>query len=502
MVKTVVSETIPQETAPDAHVTVDLRKEFATGGQGTWYGTSARSLPWAIDDITLAFSDDLYDRMMSDAIVSSAIHIFKAGILADGVTLTSAIDKKDKEGYQQAADLVSWCEDMLGDLEGDLDSFLWDMLDALPYGNKVAELIYEPDATDTGTTQIVLRALHVKPRHALAFVTDPYKRLLGMLAMMPGQNVWPMTGIQIPDVDALPNFVPIAKFAVLTSRMEDNDPRGTSILRGAYDPWFRKEQTKAKHLQFLGVFAMASLLGFVPKNAQPTPRKSAGGVILVGPNGAPLYDYPADVMRDALVAFQNASVAVFPDSSPEGSRVQVVPAQGTGEPFLQAFSVEDREIVKAILTATLATGEGEHASRAQAGVHQDAQNTLTAQAKRSVCAMLRRQVLRRVIAYNYGDLVARRLTPQVSLGGIEQEDIAKIWTAVAALYTAGAIDESQKAELDKKVNLPERSVVAATVDEAGNPTSGSPAPAPSAPGQEPQPALVPAPAQQERKKAA
>lgn len=498
MPDTIVRETIPQQTAPDARVAVDLTHQYVSGGSAWWYGNAARSLPWQIDDISLAFGDDLYDKMMTDPIVASAVNIFKAGILAEGVTLSGAIADRDDPDYGRAAELVDWCERVLADLEGDLDVVLWNMLDALPYGNKVAELIWETDRSYAGTEQVVLRAAHVKPRRSVAMVVDPYKKLLGMLGLLPGQNAWPLTGIQIADLAQVGNFVPAEKFLVLTNRMADNDPRGTSILRPAYDPWWRKEQTKSQHLKFLGVFAMASLVGFTAKGAQPTARRDAAGNLLHDQAGNPVMDYPTDVMRDALLAFQNGTVAVFPDGSADGSRVQVIPAQGSGEPFLQAFTGQDQEIVRAILTSTLGVAEGQHASRAQASVHQDSQHTIIGQSKRGVCSALRTQVLMRAVAYNYGP-DARRLAPKVSLGGTEQEDIAKVWTAVAALATAGYLDPSQLARLDVQVNLPERDTVEAGVDGVEGADETDPADRPPAPGAEPPgPAQPPAPAPRPR----
>lgn len=488
-----ITETIAQATAPDAHIPIDLRRQYVSGGQGVWYGTAARSLPWAIDDVTLAFGDDLYDRMVLESVVAASVNIFKAGVLADGVSLTSAVSKKGDDGYDEAAAYVSWCEDLLADLDVSLLDVLFNLLDAIAYGNKVAELVYAPDSTYTGKEQIILRGIHVKPRRAVAMVVDPFKTLLGVLALIPGENVWPLTGIQIKDIGAMPNFVPLEKFAVLTFRPQDHDPRGTSILRAAYDPWWRKQETKDEHRKYLARFASPSLAGFTPKNAQPVPRLGPDGTSVLDANGNPVYDYPNDVMRDALLAFQNGTVVVFPDGSPDGSRLQVVQVQGEGKAFLEAFSLHDREIIKAILTATLAVGEGEHASRAQAGVHQDAQETLIGHAKQGVVSMLR-SVLRRFVGYNYGD-DARRLAPKVSLGGTEQEDLAKVWTAVAALATSGYIDESQKAELDAEVNLPERSVAAADGDgtmpddTTGQDANGQPA---ALPGQ-PAPAAPPAP---------
>src|SRR5262249_44295537 len=114
------------------------------------------------------------------------------------------------------------------------------------------------------------------------------------------------------------------------------------------------------------------------------------------------------------------------------------------------------EIRMAITTQTLATGEGEHASRAQASVHQDALDTLLRQAKRSICRMLRRDVLSNLVAYNYGDSL-RPLTPLVSLGEVQIEDLARLWTSLSQM--GYLLDATQYAAIERRYNLPPRSII-------------------------------------------
>jgi hypothetical protein len=60
-----------------------------------------------------------------------------------------------------------------------------------------------------------------------------------------------------------------------------------------------------------------------------------------------------------------------------------------------------------------------------------------------------------MIAMNYGD-DALRLTPRVSLGETDSSDQSKLWTAVAALATAGYFAPDQMAQLDQLIGMPVR----------------------------------------------
>ena len=418
-----------------------LDREYVVGSGAWWYRgrqTRGLALPWAIDDVTADFGDDLYDRMALDAQVNACDTLLRAAILEDGITLSPAVDEAGADGYEQAAEYVTFCEDQLDDLETAADDVLWDMLGSLGRGSRVAEITYWPMDMSPLPGRAVLRSLLVKPREATAFVVDAYMRTLGMLARQEDLPGGANPGMLIDPADA--RVIDREKFAVATFHPVNNDPRGTSIYRAAYTPWWAKMQTWQEFLKYLAQFATPSIVGTTAENAQK-------GTDLY--TGAPVDAVTALFQR--LTQFQNSSVL----AGAHGMEVELLFSQGEGKAFLNAFSLFNQEITKAITTQTLASNEGENGTRAQATVHQDALDTIIRQAKRSMCRMLRRDVLRNCIRYNYGDQAAR-LTPRVSLGEVEQEDIAKVWSSVAQLESSGYLHPSQLAALDKRVGLPVR----------------------------------------------
>jgi hypothetical protein len=100
-----------------------------------------RTLPFAFDDLTSDFGDDIYLKMMLDPQVNACIGTLKTAVLADGVTIVPAILDQTQRRYakgQEIADFVSECIDSLNP---SIDVVLWDVLDALAYGAKVAEQV-------------------------------------------------------------------------------------------------------------------------------------------------------------------------------------------------------------------------------------------------------------------------------------------------------------------------------------------------------------------------
>jgi phage gp29-like protein len=118
--------------------------------------------------------------------------------------------------------------------------------------------------------------------------------------------------------------------------------------------------------------------------------------------------------------------------------------------------------------------EGQHQARAASEEHANTLETLQRQLKRSVCQMVRRDVLMPLVAYNYGPDAARTLTPNCSLGGTEQQDWAAEATAVAQLARAGYIDSSQFAGIDARLGLPERAEQTAQEQEQDRGNTQSP----------------------------
>ncbi len=313
---------------------------------------------------------------------------------------------------------------------------LWNLADALCYGNKLAEQVYHLDSTYTGLRQLVLRALKVKPRRATAFVVDVYWNVLGLVAHVPGRTATLVLNGERPE-----NLLPRDKFAIVTFRPVDSDPRGSSILRPAVQQWAAKVDTWPEYLKYLAQFASPSIWGTTPADAQDYVDPETGETLT-----------PIDVMLRAILAFQNGTAAVFPF----GAMLNLIQSSGKGEAFLNAFKLYDQQITKGILHQTLATEEGEHQARAASEVHADVLETIIRQIKQGTERTIARDILRPWVRYNYGD-AALPLLPRVALGDVERVDFVATANAIANLST-NYLDPSQYAGIDRMLNLPQRVV--------------------------------------------
>src|SRR5438270_770319 len=83
-------KTLSSPGSPGTSVTIQANpaQEYVAAGDYGFYQNLTRSLPWAIDDISTDFGDDVYDRMLHDPQILSCLNVLKAGILEDGINLT------------------------------------------------------------------------------------------------------------------------------------------------------------------------------------------------------------------------------------------------------------------------------------------------------------------------------------------------------------------------------------------------------------------------------
>lgn len=440
---------IPYETII---LKADPTTQYVAAGPINWFQNVPRSLNWTFDTVTAQFGDDVYERMALYPAVTAAIQVLKTGIMDAGINFTSAQPIRDQEGYDDASVYVDFCAHVMDDLDMSFHQVLWNLLDATMFGNKVAEKTFRTDTTYSGKTQIVLDKLAVKPRESVSFVVDAYKNVLGLLGLIPGQGQPVQVGLIITDLSKQPNLISRNKFVVYAFRPLDSDPRGTSILRSAFDAWNQSIQMSAEFLKYLSQFASPSLIGLTAPDAQLSPLTDATGQLILDNNGQPQVTSPETLMASALQQFRNGSVLVFPS----GSVVQPLHMAGDGQQFLQAFDRFDRQITKAILSTTLATEEGQHQARAAASVHQDSLDTIIRQEKRTVADMIRRDILQPLIYYNFGPDKAKLYTPRVSLGSIEQEDQSSRIMALAQGFSTNFIGPSQLPPIYRELGLPER----------------------------------------------
>lgn len=421
-----------------------MATEYVVGRRGG-QSLGNRALPWAFDDLGRDLGDDIYERMLLDPVVLAAVNVLRASILAEGLQLAPAVDDPEADGYDLAREICDFCESNLAGLELPADDLLWDMALALPLGSRVAEIVYSPAELARG--RLILQSIKPRPRRATAFVVDPHNRVLGLAAQRPGESspligsTW--YGAVTEDGDLSRGLLPREKFFILSFRPRDADPRGTTILRSAYNPWWVKQQAWPELLKYLAQFASPSLVGTVAEKAQPVKELQADGKYR---------EISATVaLKTALESFRNGSVLAVP----YGTVVDTLSTSDGGGAFFQTIDLADRQITMGILHQTLATLEGQHQTRAASETHADILGTIIRQARRAVASTFRRDVLVNLVRYTYGDR-ALPLVPAVSLGVVEQTDLAALATAIAQLARAQYLHPSQYAGLDQLLGLPPR----------------------------------------------
>ncbi len=399
-------------------------REYVAGSADFPYQQFQRALPRYVDDAERDFGSDLYERMLRDPMVAAAVDTLKMRALAEGVIVAPSDDSPS------AANMAAFVEQALGDLDVPLEETLYDMLDALAFGHRLAELVFK--VRQDGA--LTLRAIKPKPRRNYGFVLDAYQNLTGVAAIVPGKTSFVPVGI-VPEPTELPNLFPPSKFFVLTYGSSNRDPRGSSLLRPAYNPWWLKQQTWPQLLKFLVQFAGPSLIGYTPENAA-----FAGDLT------------PEDLMLAALKGFQSGSIVVLRG----GSKVDKIQSEGEGRAFLSAIELYNREITHAVLKQTRATMESQFGSRADSQTATDILDVVIGWVQGVLARSFRQQVLRPLVMLNYGGGAARDLCPKVLFSGSGKPEFATTAAAIAQLKSSGYLAESQLAGIDQMLSLPVR----------------------------------------------
>jgi len=455
--------------------------EYVAGSVSQAYNGFLRSLSFAIDDAESDFGSDLYQRMQFDPKIKGNLRLIKSAVMSEEVSLVPAVNDESEDGFAQAQDILAFCERVLDNLETPLEDVLRDLLDAVAEGHRVAEQVYDQPTRGVDRGKLVLTKLKVKPRGTTAFVVDAFRNVVGLLGFIPGVG-FPVTTGGMIDPAHQPNFLPREKFAVLTWEPKNGDPRGTSTLRAAYWPWQSKVQVAVAYLSYLAKFASPSIWA--------TTAPDAASNVTINADGTLSEVSPVAALYNQTINFQNGSVLVGPD----GMKVGAIHVQGNGEAFLKAFDWFDAQITYGMLSQTLATGEGKHESRAAAAVHQDVLSLLIREGKNTVCRMIRRDILTPLVKYNFGEQ-SISLTPNASLGEVENRDVSPLITALAA---AGyVIANSQLPEIDALLGFAQRSeedmMQAQLVTQGANVNGTAPPTAPASPPGTPIPPSTPIP---------
>lgn len=440
---------------------VNPLKEYLVGGMLTPYGEGVRALNSSPDSIIHGHSYKVYEQMLNDPKIAKTINLLKISTLGDGVELLPAVPETD-ENYEEALLLTEFCDKALKSLEVPLRYSLEQLMDALIYGHKIAEVTYKSSTVSGFDGEFLIPdKIKVKTHGSVRFVVDNKMNVIGLFAraLAPEGKTNSATPIKLPvakgkNGEALVNGMPILpreKFMILTIRGKDSDPRGHSVLEAAFHPWHLKTTVWPEYLRYLLLCAIPLLVGYTPTDdtlIKEILRDVEGKPVRDPVTGSFMEVNPVEALRDALMNARNAEVLAVKG----GSKVQEIGGQGAGTPFFKAIELFDSQMETAILLQTLATSEGIHQSRAASTMHMSVLDQLVWWFKGIVVDMLVADLLRQIVRFNFGD-DALDLTPKATLGDTERRDFATDALAVAALFKAGYFQPEQLKQVDAMLGL-------------------------------------------------
>ncbi|HNC59270.1 MAG TPA: DUF935 family protein [Leptospiraceae bacterium] len=453
-------------------VSLDPTKEFLAGGilsrnlggKSVFGGTTLSSSP---DDLMKEFGHHIYTQMAKDPKVYKCVKLLKVDSLQDGVELLPCLSDNDPD-FESAKLVSDFCSHAIKGLRKPLKETLSQMLDALVYGHKIAEIVYKTEKIqEFGGTFLTLDSIKPKPIGLVKFVVDDSFNVIGAvgsnnidkysrdnLSIEKATNIVKRgEDIFVKSSNGEENlFIASDKIMYLTIDPEDDDPRGRSILRSAYTFWNLKQQIIPEILRFILTCSIPMLIGFTPEeDGQPILVRDAEGNIVRDSSGKPIAINKEAALRDALVQARNSTALALKG----GSQVKEIGGTGSGLPFYKTLEIADAQIESAILLQTLATSEGRYSSRAQSQTHMDTLENLIWDIKKILADMLTFQLLRPLIKYNFGSKFLK-FTPVVSLGDTERRNFSLDGATVATLYAAGYLSEDQKRFTDQMLGLPVR----------------------------------------------
>jgi len=446
--------TAPPARATPSQVGSDPQIAYVAGDTVYPYFAVDRALPQTIDEAERQFGLHIYSRMLAEPVLAGIVKALKIRVLADGVAVAPSHQAPPRKGasrgqradYATARMVADYMEAVLGrlaDADRPLNRTLWNLLDASFLGHKLAEITFGVLPSGPFAGKMGLASLRCKPRENYAIVLDAMNTFRGIVAKVPGGSILMWQGI-VYDLASLTNAIAPEKLLVLTLDDDDSNLQGRSWFRACYDPWYRKQLMKPEEVKTGVQFGGGMITAIAPEEK--------AGVTVADPlTGRPVNIKQA--MASAASQLRNGGFAVFP----HGSEVTVHQPEANPQFFDVAMSRYDREMVLAFLLSSRTVLEARHSSKSDSMAAQDLLDELVIYVRQQLSDLLSAKLFRPLVEMSFGPEIAARYSPTAVLQRASRPDFAANATAVAALATAGYLDESQYAEVDQEIlGLPQR----------------------------------------------
>lgn len=414
------------ETAP---VTSDAEKTYvAASVDYRWY-TGGVALPQTIDEAEEEFGYGVYPKMFAqEATLQGAVNYLRIKVLRNGLTFLPAYPQMGKNAtreqirlYDSSApvrDYIQAVFEILAERDRDPMFMLGNAFDCTYMGHKLIEQTAEIITSNPYRGKTGLAELTSKPRANYNLVNKTTNnRLDAVIGVVPGGSIALRTGI-VANPSQIPNAISAYKFLNFTVEDRDGDPRGVSWFRAAYDPFYRKQLAKIKHMTALDTHTRGIVVNEAPQGAETM-------VSLPNPFRNGKIDTLLNILADAAsVAAVNGSMSVL-----FGTKTTITFPHNDPAFFDSTFRTLDNEMTSAYLTNARATMEAEHGSKNDTDNADDAVDDLACYIQNRFCIILKRLV-RWLVNQSYGQDVARQFCPVPSMARTDAPDFSTMLTAL------------------------------------------------------------------------
>lgn len=468
----------------------DMTEEYVV--ESTYTQGLQRVLSTTGDDVEIEISLETYDRMEKDSAIFKSNRILVTNALSDEMQLAPGATEEEvgPEEYQVYVEVMELCQRAVDGLDRPYRETLEQQLgNAIKYGHGLGEITYEhrEDGSSTKpkedkaqpktrvgafwarmrerfsaaeeepkdpsikrpqlrnkTVRLMPKSIKVKPRGAAKFVVDDFMNVLGLAPKVTKGNK--LRYDEIIDRD---------KFSVLTLLKKDEDPRGRSMYRTAFNWYNLKTQLPSEMLRFILEEVVPKAVATLGPDAAPYEiERDADGVAQFEADGiTPKMVTAVESMKSTIRNFRGGSGAVMPHGATLEPFKKGLTGANDGNLFSQVVKLLNNEIENGILLQTLAQSEGEHQARSASQQVAELLHNLVFWIRWLLAVMTVTDLMEVVIEKNLGRW-ALRYMPFVSFGDFVRRDWATDLEVIARAYFWGFIDDSQRAELMAWLNLP------------------------------------------------
>ncbi len=483
----------PENISPSNKVVGNKTQSYITAN-GYSQGLN-RILSNTVDEVEVEVNYRAYDNMEKDATVSKSKRILITGVFADELQFSPGATEEqvDAKEYETFVQIMEFCERIAQGLTSPVRDIGEQWLgNALKYGHGIGEVEWEyrldapsskppeeapaktrtaslwsgfsswwsgskvQSADSTGTvtkpslkgekTRLMPSAIKIKPRDAAQFVVNEYMDVLGLVPRNKAR-----AGLA-PD-----EIVDREKFIVLTLNKKDEDPRGNSSYRPAYNWYNIKTQIPAEMLRFILEESVPKAVGTMAKDMPPFEfeRDENGDVIYNDPDTKkdPRMLTGAESFKRQIEGFRSGSGAVIPYEAKLEPYKKGLTGSGDADLFSKLLSEIDKQIETSILLQTLAQSEGQHQSKSASSQVAEVLYNLIFGIRWQMSMALLYDLFSVAVKVNFGEWAIRYL-PMISFGDFIRRDWVEELDAYADAYFKGFLDDTQRAEIMANLNLP------------------------------------------------